>query len=51
MSFSDVFSELGPGDATAFYQAELLSLRIEGEDPVLGRFLIRESPTLPSLGR
>jgi hypothetical protein len=51
MSFFDVFVEFGPGGETAFYDTEMLSLSIEGVDPVLGPFMIRESTTLPSLGR
>jgi hypothetical protein len=50
ISFFDVFVELSPSGGTAFYDSEMLSLSLEGVDPLIGPFMIRESPTLPSLG-
>jgi hypothetical protein len=51
MSFFDIFTELSLDGSTAFYDTEMLSLSLEGVYPSIGAFKIRESPTLPSLGK
>lgn len=51
MSFFDVFTEISLDGSTSFYDTEMLSLSLEGVYPSIGAFKIRESPTLPSLGK